>query len=124
MLFRSPIGAFQNDTLTLCRSDTEFLFPCSSLYHIVNISTILDLEKPPYNLFITVQGGVISIIDYGPLWKTMQARQVTQYQLLKSGIDNKTLDALKKNKNITLLTLEKLCTILNCTPNDVVMFKE
>lgn len=67
---------------------------------------------------------MISIIDYGPLWKTMQARQVTQYQLLKSGIDNKTLDALKKNKNITLLTLEKLCTILNCTPNDVVMFKE
>ena len=94
------------------------------MYHIVNIPTILDLEKPPYNLFITVQGGVISIIDYGPLWKTMQARQVTQYQLLKSGIDNKTLDALKKNKNITLLTLEKLCTILNCTPNDVVMFKE
>lgn len=94
------------------------------MYHIVNISTILDLEKPPYNLFITVQGGVISIIDYGPLWKTMQARQVTQYQLLKSGIDNKTLDALKKNKNITLLTLEKLCTILNYTPNDVVMFKE
>ena len=90
----------------------------------MNISTILDLEKPPYNLFIAVQGGVISIIDYGPLWKTMQARQVTQYQLLKSGIDNKTLDALKKNKNITLLTLEKLCTILNCTPNDVVMFKE
>lgn len=90
----------------------------------MNISTILDLEKPPYNLFITVQGGVISIIDYGPLWKTMQARQVAQYQLLKSGIDNKTLDALKKNKNITLLTLEKLCTILNCTPNDVVMFKE
>lgn len=54
----------------------------------------------------------------------MQARQVTQYQLLKSGIDNKTLDALKKNKNITLLTLEKLCTILSCTPNDVVMFKK
>ena len=67
---------------------------------------------------------MISIIDYGPLWETMQARQVTQYQLLKSGIDNRTLDALKKNKNITLLTLEKLCTILSCTPNDVVMFKK
>ena len=90
----------------------------------MNISTILDFQKPPYNLFITEQGGVISIIDYGPLWETMQARQVTQYQLLKSGIDNKTLDALKKNKNITLLTLEKLCTILSCTPNDVVMFKK
>ena len=94
------------------------------MYHIVNISTILDLEKPPYNLFMTVQGGVISIIDYGPLWETMQARHVTQYQLLKSGVDNKTLDSLKKNKNITLLTLEKLCDILDCTPNDVVAFKK
>lgn len=70
------------------------------------------------------KGGVISIIDYGPLWATMQERKVSQYQLLKSGIDNKTLDALKKNKNITLLTLEKLCNILDCTPNDIVMFKK
>lgn len=64
------------------------------------------------------------MIDFGPLWKTMEERQVTQYQLLKSGIDNKTLDALKKNKNITLLTLEKLCGIIGCTPNDIVEFKK
>lgn len=64
------------------------------------------------------------MIDYSPLWETMRCRQVTQYQLLKQGIDNKTLDALKKNKNITLLTLEKLCGILGCTPNDVVTFRE
>ena len=37
-------------------------------------------------------------------------------------IDNKTLDSLKKNKNITLITLEKLCRILDCTPNDIVRF--
>nr|WP_242832297.1 helix-turn-helix transcriptional regulator [Oscillibacter sp. 1-3] len=53
----------------------------------------------------------------------MQKRQVTQYQLLQKGIDNKTLDALRKNKNITLLTLEKLCNIIGCSPNDVVCFK-
>jgi len=64
------------------------------------------------------------MIDFGPLWKTMEERQVTQYQLLKNGIDNKTLDALKKNKNITLLTLEKLCDIIGCTPNDIVEFKK
>ena len=52
------------------------------------------------------------MIDFSPLWKTMEERQITQYQLLKRGIDNKTLDALKKNKNITLLTLEKLCNII------------
>jgi len=63
------------------------------------------------------------MIDYGPLWDTMEQRKVTQYQLLKSGIDNKTLDSLKKNKNITLLTLEKLCSVIGCTPNDIVQFK-
>ena len=50
----------------------------------------------------------------------MERNGVTQYRLLKDGINNRTLADLKKNKNITLLTLEKLCTILNCTPNDVV----
>lgn len=65
---------------------------------------------------------VIAIIDFSPLWVTMKNKGVTQYQLIKQGIDNKTLDSLKKNKNITLLTLEKLCTILDCTPNDIVKF--
>ena len=64
------------------------------------------------------------MIDFSPLWETMQKREMTQYQLLKSGIDNKTLDTLKKNKNVTLVTLEKLCKILECTPNDIVIFTE
>ena len=62
------------------------------------------------------------MIDYSPLWETMKRKGVTQYKLLKLGIDHKTLDTLKKNKNITLLTVEKLCAILDCTPNDVVVF--
>ena len=62
------------------------------------------------------------MIDYSPLWKTMERKSISQYKLLKSGIDNKTLDSLKKNNNITLLTLEKLCKILDCSPNDVVRF--
>lgn len=53
----------------------------------------------------------------------MKRRNVTQYQLIKNGIDNKTLDSIKKNKNITMLTLEKICAIVGCTPNDVVEFK-
>lgn len=66
----------------------------------------------------------ITIIDYSPLWKTMRDRGVSQYALLKLRIDNKTLDSLKKGKNITLLTLEKLCRILDCTPNDIVRFTD
>ena len=57
----------------------------------------------------------MAIVDYGPLWETMERNNVTQYQLLQSGIDNHTLDSLKKNRNITMITLEKLCRIIGCT---------
>ena len=63
------------------------------------------------------------MIAYGPLWETMKRKGVSQYYLLNHGIDNKTLDALKKNKNITMLTLEKLCALIGCSPNDIVQFK-
>ena len=63
-----------------------------------------------------------ALIDFTPLWETMRRKQVTQYQLLKNGLDNKTLDTLKKNRNITLSTLEKLCLMLDCSPNGVVQF--
>ena len=63
------------------------------------------------------------MIDFSPLWETMEQKGITQYQLLKSGIDNKTLDSLRKNKNITLNTLEKLCRILECEDlNKIVKF--
>lgn len=63
---------------------------------------------------------VSSVFNYEPLWRTMTEKGVTQYQLLKGGIDNRTLDSLKKGKNITMITLSRLCRILNCTPNEVV----
>ena len=64
----------------------------------------------------------ISMLDYSPMWETMERKGITQYRLLKSGVDNKTLDSIKKGNNITLLTLEKICNILECTPNEVVKF--
>ena len=62
------------------------------------------------------------MLDYSPMWETMKQKGITQYRLLKSGIDNKTLKKKKKGNNITMLTLEKICNILECTPNDVVKF--
>ena len=64
------------------------------------------------------------MLDYSPLWETMRERHVSQYRLLQSGINTKTLYQIKRNQNITLLTLEKLCRIIGCTPNDVVRFVE
>lgn len=62
------------------------------------------------------------MITYSPLWETMERKNISQYRLLKQGIDNKTLDRLKKSQNITVATVEKLCAILDCTPNDVFSF--
>ena len=62
------------------------------------------------------------MLDYSPMWETMRRKEISQYSLLRAGIDNKTLDSIKKGNNITLLTLEKICTILDCSPNDVVRF--
>lgn len=70
-----------------------------------------------------LEGGE-SVISYEPLWETMKQSGVSQYRLLQSGIDNRTLNALKNNRNITMITLERLCRILNCTPNDIVKFDE
>lgn len=74
-------------------------------------------------LYSIKKEGLILLIDYSPLWATMEQKNISQYKLLKSGIDNRTLDSLKKGKNITMLTLNKLCNILKCTPNDIVSFK-
>ena len=76
-----------------------------------------------YNEIVNLPRVVSTIFDYSPMWKTMEKNGISQYQLLKGGIDNKTLDSLKKGKNITMITLEKLCRIIGCTPNEIIAFK-
>ena len=83
----------------------------------------MRFERFPHIISLSDRKAVIEIFNYDPLWETMKRNNVTQYQLLKGGIDNRTLDSLKKNKNITMITLEKLCRIVGCTPNDIVSFQ-
>ena len=54
----------------------------------------------------------------------MKEKDISQYELLRRGIDNRTLDTLRKNGNMTLYTLEKICKALNCNPEEVVEFTE
>lgn len=89
----------------------------------MDIPTIYVFHVSTHNNSKTSKA-VITIIDYSPLWETMKNKGISQYYLLQHGIDNKTLDSIKKGNNITLLTLEKLCDILDCTPNDIVKFTE
>ena len=52
----------------------------------------------------------------------MKEKNISQYYLLQHGIDNKMLDYLRNNRNITMLSLERLCNIIGCGPGDIVEF--
>ena len=66
---------------------------------------------------------MIIIISYAPLWKTLEKKNITQYQLIhKYNFSTGTLDALRKNKSVTLNTLHDLCSIIDCDIADVVEF--
>lgn len=63
------------------------------------------------------------MISYEPLWNTMKDRNITTYTLIyKEGFSPQIINNLRHNKSITMHTLQKLCKILDCTPNDVVEF--
>ena len=64
------------------------------------------------------------MLDYSPLWQTMRQKGISQYQLINLGIEKSLLERLRKGQNITALTIEKLCKALECTPNDILAFRE
>ena len=65
------------------------------------------------------------MISYEPLWETMDKKGISTYTLINQhGINPRTINNLKPSKSITMHTLERLCKILNCTPNEIVRFEE
>lgn len=63
------------------------------------------------------------MLSYEPLWQTMKKKNITTYTLInKYNINPRTINNLKHNKSITSYTLERLCQILDCTPNDIIEF--
>lgn len=61
------------------------------------------------------------MISFAPLWNTLAKKGVTQYELInRYGVSTGTLDALRKNKSITLNTIQDLCRILECPIEDIV----
>ena len=65
------------------------------------------------------------MIRFDKLWKTMEAKNMTTYQLReKCGIDSKTIRRLKANDNMETKTLNKLCAALNCGLEDIAEYVE
>ena len=54
------------------------------------------------------------MIVYDKLWKTMQAKGVSQYKLIRTyGISTGQIDRLRKNDNVRNYTLNTLSRILD-----------
>ena len=63
------------------------------------------------------------MIRFDKLWKTMEAKNISTYQLREQcGIDSKTIRRLRANENMETKTLDKLCTILDCRLEDIAEF--
>ena len=72
---------------------------------------------------IRIDRGVILIISYEPLWRTLKAKGISTHALIKDYSFSKgTLDSLKHNRNISTATLNDICNMLNCDITDVTKF--
>ncbi len=63
------------------------------------------------------------MISYEPLYKTMKEKGFTTYKLINNhGISRSLIDRLKHNRPITTVTLNDLCTILDCPVEDIMVY--
>ncbi|MEG0591797.1 MAG: helix-turn-helix transcriptional regulator [Coprobacillus sp.] len=61
------------------------------------------------------------MFNYEPFWKTLKEKGISQYKLINEyGIRTSTLDKLRHNKNMEVMTLVDLCKILDCNIEDII----
>lgn len=63
------------------------------------------------------------MISYAPLWKTMEKRSATTYTLqVKGNISSSTIRRLKAGESVSTNTIDALCRLLRCKPNDIIEY--
>lgn len=77
-------------------------------------------QKLSYKIY-KVRGNMM--ISYEPLYKTLKEKGISTYKLINEyGISRSLLDRLKHNRPISTVTLNDLCSILDCNVEDVLLF--
>lgn len=65
------------------------------------------------------------MITYEKLFIVLEKKGISQNQAIKQGIfNNRSLNALKNNKNVTIATINNICNVLDCEPADILTFKK
>lgn len=63
------------------------------------------------------------MISYEPFYRTLQQKNISTYKLINQfGISRSLLDRLKHNKAISTVTLNDLCSFLDCRVEDILVY--
>ena len=63
------------------------------------------------------------MITYAPFYETLKKKDISTYKLINTyGFSRSLLDRLKHNKPISTVTLNDLCTILDCRVEEVLLY--
>ena len=63
------------------------------------------------------------MISYTPFYETLKKKNISTYKLIKEhNISRGLLDRLRNNKPISTVTLNDLCSILDCKVQDIMVF--
>ncbi len=63
------------------------------------------------------------MISYKPFYQTLKNKNITTYKLINShNISRSLIDRLKHNKPISTVTLNDLCSILDCRVEDILLY--
>ncbi len=64
-------------------------------------------------------------ICYDKLWKLLIDKKLKKVDLIrKAKISSNALAHLSKDESVSLECIGKICMALECTPNDIIEFKE
>ena len=63
------------------------------------------------------------MISYAPFYKTIKEKDISTYKLINQfGVSRSLLDRLKHNKPISTVTLNDLCSFLDCRVEDILLY--
>jgi len=63
------------------------------------------------------------MISTKPFFSTLKRNKISTYSLINDyGISKGVLDRLHQNRNVTLHTIDQLCSILHCKVSDIIEF--
>lgn len=64
-------------------------------------------------------------VSYKRLWKLLIDKDMKKKDLERvAGISNYVISKMNKGENITVDVVGRICSALNCTPNDIMEFSD